>query len=1715
MPGWAQSFSSADLTPTALISAQSLDAGDYDNDGDLDLLVRWNDTSTSTWKAEIFSNTSTVSVISFVATGIILTNVSGSCIWADLNNDGKLDILASGFDGAQNFLTAYINEAGTFAKQIPLSADLATSMDWGDVDADGDQDLLITTATESLLLTRTNGKTFNRIVPNAFSVNSILVDYDLDSDLDVIGDGIYSNRGTEFLETHALFPTPNGYSNYGNTYGADLDGDGDRDFIRAERSSARGSINYYATAYFNQQNIFSRVEVESIDDFSGGPIYPIGASDFDNNGDVEMVYTTNGNRANYLLQFKEVKSGRVTSINLPANSRFHSLGAHIIADFNGDQKMDIITTGRYVDTSTGIGISYAKSYRNLTVATNSKPTVPTNLGFSIENSSVTFSWNKSTDAETPAPSIMYNFYLRQGLDTIISSYTTKSGKPRISSIKGSFEANKFLFPKLPNNGSYYWAVQAKDFAGNYSTFSPEKYFEFSGGNSAVKHLTSLTDQSINYDPKNDQFILVGIQNGNVYGVLLDGKFGEKKSSLKKLNQFSTVCKSPKVAVDSLGNYLVSWIGDSLTLATSLWGKFIKNDLTFSQANEWRACEKLFYGLSSPTAVVNHDVRYNPARNSFDMGWAFLGETGGVSVRRVKLQSNLPKPDPIKNITWTYVSGYLHGARGYRDISLDSDPKSNKSMVVYAFENERVEGGLTSLGKIYFQELDQNLVSVKDSVLATSFTYGSAPHILFNPYLENFAVIWNAHFQHQATPLPQDGYNESRDVVAAILSFAPIGTLTTYIFPTTISKTQQQGGQGGALNPNLSFNYDRNEFFVSWHNTNANKLYGQRINPLDKTTVTADEFQLEESLSEFPKVSFANKHNHFLMGFLQDGNGTTSIMDIPNDPIPHVISLSKKKAMAGEKITITGGNFGKTPFLNSVHFGSIKAKVDTVFWDQTKLQVTVPFGLTRDKVPVIVSFDGQVSNVDILFENITVSGITSVVPLVGKPGDLITIVGTNFPTNRNNLLVKFGPVVAAYDDFEGDPTDTQIKVRVPLNAVRGKDQTISVIIQDIAYDFEGFQVVLLPTISLVKPNDGSDFITGKKFVITGMNFRSNPEQDNLVVKFGDYVFPMDNISSPSIESLTVLIPKGLEGTHKIYVSTTDGVAETAPEYMFRLGADIKYLLLDNKKMADPNSEGGFKRYVEDDFPLEVEVFNDATVKELKFWSKGISAPESEWKAQSKLFNLDNRSSFALTESELTNDFLGLQGYFEVVDSSAVIKRSDTFRIFHDYIGSGTTGLIPDLRFGGNSEDYNIVSIPYELSPNKINTVFKSVLDVYGYDMSKWRILHYKNENQNGDGAAYQEYLDGLDDIDPGKGYWIIVRNQQDISFDFGKTLNTNYEAFKIVLNPGWNQIGNPYDFNVSWDDIIQYNTSKGIDLSQIESFKTFKDGSLQASNIIDRFRGGFVRNNGTASVTLEIPFNKNASVNGGRIAEQKPFESSLSEKEWRVALDLSAGELKNAITSFGMHPRSQDGEDVRDEHRLPVFIKTLDASFPLGLSASIVGTADQYSWEFEVFNTTDNKEVTIHWDNTSFGKNDRELFLHDRVAERLINMRDQRQYTFTFNKGYHFNIHFGDQRYIDEQAHPERVVLSDAYPNPMRSTTTIPFTVSQNQTHVLLAIYNLQGQEIRTLVNGGLSAGFYEFEWDGKSATGEKIASSVVVYRLQTSTTNSSVQSIIKKLVITP
>ncbi|MEZ5063990.1 MAG: FlgD immunoglobulin-like domain containing protein [bacterium] len=83
-------------------------------------------------------------------------------------------------------------------------------------------------------------------------------------------------------------------------------------------------------------------------------------------------------------------------------------------------------------------------------------------------------------------------------------------------------------------------------------------------------------------------------------------------------------------------------------------------------------------------------------------------------------------------------------------------------------------------------------------------------------------------------------------------------------------------------------------------------------------------------------------------------------------------------------------------------------------------------------------------------------------------------------------------------------------------------------------------------------------------------------------------------------------------------------------------------------------------------------------------------------------------------------------------------------------------------------------------------------------------------------------------------------------------------------------------------------------------------------------------------------------------------------------------------------------------------------------------------------------------------------------------------------------------------------LSPARPNPFSRTTRIRFEIAGDRDQpVLLAIHDVAGRLVRTLVNEPLSPGSFETEWDGRDARGAGVAAGVYFTRLVTPTQDLS------------
>ncbi|HEY4787825.1 MAG TPA: CRTAC1 family protein [Bacteroidales bacterium] len=222
---------------------------DYDNDGYMDFLLTYQDYSGN----KLYHNNGKGG-FDPVKTGLVVTDKGPSFhpAWADINNDGFVDLLVSNCtyfgDKKDTKFMVYLNDGkGNFKpftdEVLTKLTESSSSSNFCDYDQDGDADLLVTTWGKGAFILKNEGNGIFKRLPDLEGANGNLitctwVDYDNDGDFDIFitrghpdeaSNLLYQNMGNDkfVLVTGSEITKPMG--NFWNAGWGDFDNDGDLD----------------------------------------------------------------------------------------------------------------------------------------------------------------------------------------------------------------------------------------------------------------------------------------------------------------------------------------------------------------------------------------------------------------------------------------------------------------------------------------------------------------------------------------------------------------------------------------------------------------------------------------------------------------------------------------------------------------------------------------------------------------------------------------------------------------------------------------------------------------------------------------------------------------------------------------------------------------------------------------------------------------------------------------------------------------------------------------------------------------------------------------------------------------------------------------------------------------------------------------------------------------------------------------------------------------------------------------------------------------------------------------------------------------------------------------------------------------------------------------------------------------------------------------------
>jgi hypothetical protein len=453
------------------VQDSSIVLGDIDNDGDLDLIVTGSSGMSRLDKYINNGSGNFTGPVSF-GTGVRYSSIA----LGDIDSDGDLDLIVTGLDNSSvKRLDKYINDgSGNFTGPLSFGTGIqSSSIALGDIDNDGDLDLIVTGDDDGSAPHRLdkyiNDGSGNFVGPVSFgtgvkSSSISLGDIDNDGDLDLIVTGFdgstthldkYINDGSGNFTGPTAFGTSVGNSSIAL---GDIDNDGDLDLIltgwvsgttrRSDKYINNGIGNFVGPTNFGIQ-----VELSSI-----------ALGDIDNDGDLDFIVTGSAGGVKRLDKYiNNGIGGFMPQTNFGTGVYYSSIA---LGDIDNDGDLDLIVSG-YDGSSQRL-----YRYFNLEVTNNNSPTTPTGLTTINQGGYWQFKWNASSDDHTPVNMLRYkvaygtNFGIYNLSSSCIDYPRGQANLGNVCVVTGEYYQSKVTNTKL-----VYWKVCAIDSAFKNSSYS--------------------------------------------------------------------------------------------------------------------------------------------------------------------------------------------------------------------------------------------------------------------------------------------------------------------------------------------------------------------------------------------------------------------------------------------------------------------------------------------------------------------------------------------------------------------------------------------------------------------------------------------------------------------------------------------------------------------------------------------------------------------------------------------------------------------------------------------------------------------------------------------------------------------------------------------------------------------------------------------------------------------------------------------------------------------------------------------------------------------------------------------------------------------------------------------------------------------------------------------------------------------------------------------
>ena len=416
------------------------------------------------------------------------------------------------------------------------------------------------------------------------------------------------------------------------------------------------------------------------------------------------------------------------------------------------------------------------------------------------------------------------------------------------------------------------------------------------------------------------------------------------------------------------------------------------------------------------------------------------------------------------------------------------------------------------------------------------------------------------------------------------------------------------------------------------------------------------------------------------------------------------------------------------------------------------------------------------------------------------------------------------------------------------------------------------------------------------------------------------------------------------------------------------------------------------------------------------------------------------------------------------------------------------------------------------------------DQDGFDSQNWLTPASLND-EIPTGKGFMAYIFDLDDLnDPNSGGFNKlmsisgVPNQPDISPELN---SSNNHA------DGWSLLGNPFEESISFVNIDKSNLTDVAyiyDPNMNETTNGNNGGWKTTDGVVGEifdgeiapFQGFFVQNDATAN-PAQITFTESSKITNTAEFFGKNLEV------YRIRMEIVGNELSNSMwlrfsekgsfekvagDAIELYPfeenylvlaSEKEGKrfDIAqlplniEDNEVPIAIETnqsgsytlkiTDVYLPAGLSLELLDrkTGEKYRVEQDT-------QFIFEWDK---------ITKENPLKEVAGNLNEPKN---IIKFGPMASIAGEESRFImrkmqndnSQNTLPSDFTLHQNYPNPFNPTTVISYDLPENS-QVNLAVYDMMGRRVATLVNENVAAGTHQVQFDAGS-----LSSGTYMYRLQ-------------------